>query len=104
MASDGAANDHFGCSCSISGDGNTCVIGAGGEDTKGADAGAVYVFVKSGSTWSQQSKIWSSDIQAGDGFGGSLSISRNGYFCLVGANSEDTTGTDAGSFYVFDAS
>jgi hypothetical protein len=47
-ASDGASGDRFGASVSISG--NNIAIGAAGRDS---DAGAVYTFNRSGTTWTQ---------------------------------------------------
>ena len=44
VASDGAANDYFGTSVAVSGDGNTIVVGAMFDDDKGSDSGSVYVF------------------------------------------------------------
>jgi len=97
QASDLQASDSFGTSVSISGD--TVVVGAYREDTGGADAGAAYVFTRSGTTWTQQQKIQASDLQASDLFGQSVSIS--GDTVVVGAYSEDTGGSDAGSVYIF---
>ena len=94
QASDKAATDYFGNSVGI--DGDTVVVGAFGEDTGGSNAGAAYVFTRSGTTWSQQQKIQSSDKASGDNFGNSLAIS--GDTVVVGAYWEDT---DAGSAYIF---
>lgn len=46
VASDGAFDDYFGYSVSISGDGNTAIVGAYRDDDKGADSGSAYVFVR----------------------------------------------------------
>ena len=99
MASDGAADDLFGYSVSVSGD--TVVVGACWDDTAGgADAGSAYVFVRSGTIWTEQQKLTASDGAAGDRFGESVSIS--GDTALVGAAFDDTVGgPDSGSAYVF---
>jgi hypothetical protein len=102
MASDAQADDYFGQSCSISSDGNTCVVSARQEDTGGSNAGAAYIFTRSGSTWSQQQKLMASDAEANDWFGYSCSISSDGNTCVVGARFEDTGGTDAGAVYIFE--
>jgi hypothetical protein len=94
--------DEFGSSVSISGD--TIVVGASGEDSNQttitstasgdnstSNAGAAYVFVRLGSTWSQQAYIKAPNAGAGDGFGSSVSIS--GDTLLVGARSEDSNQT-----------
>ena len=108
QASDKQAYDFFGFSVSISEDGNTAIVGAYGEDTGGSDAGAAYIFTRSGTSWSEQQKIQASDKQASDQFGRSVSISDDGNTAIVGAYLEDTgateedTGvTDAGSAYIF---
>jgi hypothetical protein len=101
QASDPEEEDTFGRFISISGDGNTAIVGAWQEDTGGFDAGAAYIFTRSGSTWSQQAKIQSSDIQTGDKFGGGVSISRDGNTAIVGAYFEDTGATSAGAAYIF---
>jgi len=99
VASDGAAHDNFGSSVSISGD--TVVIGAK-HDTVGANGwqGSAYVFVRSGTTWSQQAQLTASDGAANDSFGISAAISGDtavvgAYGHTVGAN------TGQGSAYVF---
>jgi hypothetical protein len=100
-ASDAQASDIFGISVCVSSDGDVAIIGAYQEDTNGADAGAAYIFTRSGTTWSQEAKIQSSDIQAGDWFGTSVFISSDGSTAIVGARQEDAGGTDAGAAYIF---
>ena len=98
VASDAEAGDRFGYGAAI--DGDTLVVGAPYEDTGGSSTGAAYVFTRSGTTWSQQAKIQSSDIAAGDKLGWSVAI--DGDTMVVGAGYEDNTGgTDAGAAYVF---
>ena len=72
-ASDAADNDFFGYSVSISGD--TIIIGAYGKDGTESGEGAVYVFIQSGGTWSQQAKLTSGNPKEGDQFGYSVSLS-----------------------------
>ena len=67
-ASDGAAGDVFGNSVAISG--NTAVIGAYYDDVgSNSNQGSAYVFVRSGTSWSQQAKLTASDGAASDYFG-----------------------------------
>ncbi|MBL8152763.1 MAG: hypothetical protein JNM70_01165 [Anaerolineae bacterium] len=98
-ASDGAACNLFGESVAVYGD--TLVVGAYGADLPGkVDAGAVYVFTRSGSTWSQQAKLTASDSAAGDLFGNSVTI--YGDTIAVGSSAADLPGKgDAGAVYVF---
>jgi hypothetical protein len=101
--SDRAASDNFGISVSISEDGNTVLIGATGEDTSpNSSNGAVYVFTRSGTTWTQQAKLLASDAASSDTFGFSSSISADGSTALIGAYLEDTSpNTNNGAAYVF---
>jgi len=106
-ASDGATGDAFGSSVWLSIDGNTALVGAPGDDTPaGANAGSAYVFVRSGSTWSQQGKLTAGDGATGDTFGFSVCLNSDGNTALVGAAAGDyvtlgSTGTNAGSAYAF---
>ena len=77
QASDKQASDYFG-RVSISGDGNTAIVGTQYEDTGAATAGAAYIFTRSGTTWSQQSKILASDKQANDYLGPTSPSPRTG--------------------------
>jgi predicted amidohydrolase len=99
LASDGAEADLLGISVSLSGD--TAVAGALGADTAGGvDAGAAYVFVRSGTAWTEQQKLVALDGATLDGFGISTSVA--GDRVLVGAWSADTpAGPAAGAAYVF---
>jgi len=82
-------------------DGDTALVGAYQSDTAaGADAGNAYVFVRSGTNWSQQVILEAADAAPGDNFGYSVAI--DGDSALVGAHLADTAaGGDAGSAYVF---
>jgi len=106
---------------SVSGD--TVVVGAWDEDSNAtgvdgnqgdnsaSNAGAAYVFVRSGAAWTQQAYLKASNTEAGDEFGYSVSVS--GDTVVVGAMAEDSiangvngTETDnsapsAGAAYVF---
>jgi hypothetical protein len=90
-ANDGAAGDDFGSSVAISGD--TAVVGAPSDD---AGQGSAYVFVRSGSTWTQQQQLTVIDGVALDFFGGSVAI--EGDTAIVGAPGEVL---DRGSAYAF---
>ena len=102
-AGDGASPDYFGSSVSLSADGNTALVGSFLDDTPGGmDAGSAYVFVRSGTSWSQQAQLTASDAAARDWFGFSVCISGDGSTAVVGACLADTTaGAYAGSAYVF---
>ena len=90
-ASDGAARDNFGISVAV--DGSTALVGA--LNHNGAQ-GAAYVFVQSGTTWSQQAELTASDGAAGDNFG--ISVAVDGSTVLVGALNHNGA---QGAAYVF---
>ncbi len=92
VPNDGAIGDLFG-GLGVSMSGDTAVIGAPGKDS---GTGAAYVFVRSGTTWSQQAKLTASDGAPYDAFGTFSSISEN--TTLVGA---PYGGNGTGAAYVF---
>jgi hypothetical protein len=120
-ASNAEAGDYFGSSVAVSGD--TIVVrgraeasgatGINGDETDNSaeNAGAAYVFVRSGATWSQEAYLKSSNMDAGDKFGGSVAVS--GDTIVVGAYEEsssaigingdeaDNSAENAGAAYVF---
>jgi cysteine-rich repeat protein len=93
-ANDGQPGDRFGTSVAISGE--RLVVGAPGEDAQGDEAGAAYVFDRSGD---EIAKITANDAQEYDKFGWAVSISAEAV--VVGAPGEDAQGDDAGAAYVF---
>jgi len=98
-ALDGAGGDLFGNSVALSGD--TALVGADDANI-GANAqqGAVYVFTRNGSVWSQQAKLTASDGAAGDWFGYSIAILGN--TALVGAPIAAVgSNLNQGSAYIF---
>jgi len=99
VASDGAPEDYFGVSVSISRD--YVIVGA--QQSWGAsqplDDGKAYIFKWDGAGWSQQQKLLASDGAAGDWFGQSVSISDD--LAIVGAHGDDDNGDDSGSAYIF---
>jgi len=97
LPSDGAAEDIFGVSVSLSGD--TALIGAWYDDDNGADSGSAYVFTRSGTTWTQQQKLLASDGAAADWFGNSVFLS--GDTAIIAAPQDDDMGTNSGSAYIF---
>jgi len=113
--------DLFGWVVAVSGD--TVVVGATGEDSNAtgvngnqasngaSDSGAAYVFIRSGTSWSQQAYLKASNTGAFDNFAHAVAASDDRI--VVGATNEDSnaTGVDgnqennsasnAGAAYVF---
>ena len=124
-ASNTDARDHFGASLALSNDGSTLAVGAFGEDSAATridgdpldntapSAGAVYVYTRSGTTWSQEAYVKPSNAGEGDDFGMSVALSGDGATLAVGASSEasaargidgdkaDNAAPGAGAVYVF---
>lgn len=96
-ASDGSSGAEFGRSVAIAG--NTAIVGAARDDSKGEDSGSAYLFTRSGTQWRQQSKLVASDAAAGDVFG--ISVAIDGNTALVGADLDDDGGENTGSVYVY---
>jgi len=104
-ASNPDINDLFGGDLALSGDGNTLIVGAANENSNATgvdgdetnndaiDAGAVYVFIRSGVSWSQQAYLKASNAGSGDEFGYSLSVTSDGNTLAVGARGEASKAT-----------
>jgi len=127
-ASNPGAGDQFGTSVALSADGSILAVGADGEasaatglggdqaDNSAGAAGAVYVYTRSGTTWSQQAYVKTSNTGAGDRFGFSVALSADGATLTVGAleesgaatglggNQADNSARAAGAVYVFERS
>ncbi len=101
LASDPASGDGFGYAVAVSSDGNTAMVGASGKAGTYTSQGAVYVFTRSGSTWTQQAKLLAGDPGNGDYFGCSVALSANGDIAAVGALGKAGTYTTQGAAYVF---
>jgi hypothetical protein len=115
-ASNTGKGDSFGVSLSISADGDTLAVGAYGEGSATAgnngneksvdeqNSGAVYVFARIETDWSQEAYIKASNTDIGDNFGYSVSLSNDGDILAVGApneDGEDGFAFNSGAVYVF---
>ena len=131
-ASNAGSGDALGVAVAISGDGNTLVATAADEDgmvtgvngiqdqTVSVDAadsniaaGAIYVFVHTNGSWSQQAYVKASNTGVNDWFGSRVALSGDGNILAAGAQLEDSaaqgidgiqdddTATGAGAVYLF---
>lgn len=116
-----AGFNNFGNSVAI--DGDTIAVGAEGEDsastgingsevgTGAPSSGAVYIFTRSGTAWSQQAYIKSSNSESADQFGHSVTLSsdtlavgavgEDGAATGIGGNQSLNTASASGAVYVF---
>jgi len=67
--------------------------------TNGANSGSVYVFTRSGTTWTQQAKLIATSATGPDYFGNSVSLDSS--TALIGAYNGDDNGSNSGSAYIF---
>jgi hypothetical protein len=117
--------DWFGSRLQLSGDGNTLAVSAQLEDSAAQgingkqdddtaqEAGAVYLFARTGTQWAQRFYVKGSNNEAFDEFGSSVALSRDGRTMAVGARGEDSSAKgvngnqadnstkEAGAVYVF---
>lgn len=100
IASDFEFQDLFGHA--VATDGQTVLVSARNDDHGGAvDAGSVYVFVRSGSSWIEEAKLTADDAASGDNFG--ISVAIDGDRALIGAlYGGDEAASNAGAAYVFE--
>ncbi len=119
-----ADGDQFGFSLALSGDGNTMAVGATTEDSAATgingdqandsaqSAGAVYLFARTGNTWTQQAYLKGSNTEAADLFGYDVSLSHDGNTLAAAGYDEDGPGrgvnvdqgngrNGSGAIYVF---
>ena len=120
-ASNTEAGDIFGWSVAVSGD--TVLIGAPNEGSNATgvngnqinngdlNSGAAYVFVRSGTNWTQQAYLKASNTEVSDGFGFAVSISGDSVAVSAANESSNATGVNgnqnnnlaaySGAAYVF---
>ena len=97
QANDGGAGDLFGRAVALRGD--VAVIGAESHDLLSPlapNAGAAYVYTRSGSVWTQSQKLTASDAFDDNAFGNSVAISND--VIAVGSYMD---GSQTGSVYLF---
>ncbi len=97
---DAAPENHFGRAGAIGGPSGKglAVIGAWGDDEKGQDAGAAYLFdVNSGM---ELAKLTASDGEAGDRLGSTVTLNET--VSVIGVPHDDANGSNSGSAYLFD--
>ena len=100
-SSNSDAGDQFGWAVALTDDGNMMVVGAPTEqsnargvngnqaDNSSANAGAGYVFTRSGSTWTQQAYLKGAQTDPGDLFGFAVDLSSDGGVLAISAYDED---------------
>jgi len=96
--SEESAEGNFGASAALSGDGDTALLGGSNHE----DAGAAWVFTRSGSEWTQQGgKLTPSDETGEGAFGTSVALAASGDTALIGGPADDNL---MGAMWQFDRS
>ncbi|MFZ5553683.1 MAG: T9SS type A sorting domain-containing protein [Bacteroidota bacterium] len=93
----GTAGDSFGFSVSLKD--TLCAIGAYGKNGAATATGAVYVFKRNGTVWTQQQMLTAPDGQQDDWLGFACAI--EGKTLVGGAFHDDDMGLESGAFYVW---
>jgi len=97
LASDGTTCDFFGASVALEGD--TALVGAPGDGYLRVGPGSAYVFTRSGTTWTQQAKLFDPNGAQADQFG--ISVSIDGDTALIGGQQIENYSNGNGLAYVF---
>jgi hypothetical protein len=92
-------NAQQGVSVSLSGDGNTAIVGGPGDN---GSAGAAWIFTRTGAAWFQQAKlVGTGAIGSGSRQGASVSLSGDGNTAIVGGPGVNGSPSSAGAAWVF---
>jgi trimeric autotransporter adhesin len=95
--------DNFGLSVALSADGNTLAVGCIGDDSSAAginnsatdnslhDAGSAFVFVRNGTTWTQQAYLKAAYPDEADHFGARVALAADGNTLVVAAIDEQSS-------------
>ncbi len=97
LASDGGAFNFFANRVAISG--NFALIGESHDRQNGDEAGAAYVYLTDGLSWTETAKLLPSDADPFDWFGFAVDI--DGPVAVIGARQDEPNGEESGSVYVF---
>jgi hypothetical protein len=91
LLADGSTSGQFGSAVAINGAGNRIAIAAQ-YDTTQATKGAVYIYIRSGTSWSYKQQVLPIDLVTTHFcyFGKSLALSSSGDTLVVGANGESS--------------
>lgn len=103
----GATGDLFGRAVKMSPDGTVALVHSRADVDRvfsaslTVDMGAVFVYKRSGSTWTYSHKIQHKDRTASDFFGSALAISTDGSYFVAGMEYDDDLGSRAGAAYIY---
>jgi MYXO-CTERM domain-containing protein len=103
LPADIARGDVYGLSVALSADGSRALVGAYWDSTAaGTRAGSARVFVRSGTDWTEEARLFATGAAPEDQFGTAVALDDAGTRAVIGAPYDDTAaGSDAGSARVF---
>ena len=88
VVTDAIGNARFGISVDLSSDGNTAIVGGHSDN---ANAGAVWIYTRSGNSWTSQTKLIGLGAVGNARFGRSVSISSDGNTAIIGGYEDDAS-------------
>jgi hypothetical protein len=103
-ASDSSANFRFGNKVKFGSNAEVAVVGsfhANASSNTLNDAGAAYVFTRSGNTWTQETRLQSPNPQTSGQFGRGFAIANN--ILMIGSQDDVGANTSAGKLYIYSA-
>ena len=100
--SDSANGDEFGKCVSLNSDGTYLAVGAHLHDnSNGTNAGSVYIFTRSGETWTQQTRLQAVSFTTPGQFGHDVKLNSDASILAISAIGGTSTGVNVGSIYIF---
>lgn len=96
---DAESADGYGADVYLAGD--LLFVGASGDDVAAPNAGSIYIYEKSGSSWNFSTQLTASDAASGDALGASLAVDGN--TLVAGARFDDDFGPSSGTAFVFES-
>jgi len=96
-----ASGDSFGIAIAINKTGDEVVIGASGDDDRGAQSGTAWIFTRSGSTWTEQQKLLPDDTPTSASFGIQVAMNYNGDTIAITSSQDNITQTESGAVYIY---
>lgn len=101
-----AGGDLFGMAMTIDEDGDVAAISARGQDDQGSQSGDVYIYTRSGTTWTQQTTLTltghGADHEVGDE--NRLDISNDGTYVITSSTRTDFGGSNTGRVWIHSGS
>ncbi|HCK09553.1 MAG TPA: hypothetical protein DHW45_06730 [Candidatus Latescibacteria bacterium] len=96
-AAGGEPHDYFGYA--VSTDGTHAIVGAYGDDDRGQNAGAAYIFSTRNKKWTEEAKLIPLQARPNEQIG--IAVDISGDFAWVGSRGDIESGSKTGAAYVY---